>query len=56
MFAEDLKLKKRAKKLQNQNVGPFKVLQIIRYNTAKLELTLAVRVHLMFNVALLKKY
>ena len=43
-------------KLQPQYVGPFKVLQMVRCNAAKLELPPRMKVHPVFKVALLKRY
>ena len=37
-------------------LGPFKVLQMVRRNGAKLELPPGMKVHPVFNVALLKRY
>ena len=46
-----LKLKAELGKLWPQYVGPSKVLQIIRHNTAKLELPLAMKVYPVLNIA-----
>ena len=51
-----LKLKDKPGKLRPQYVGPFKVLQMVRRSAAKLELPPGMKVHPVFNVALLKKY
>ena len=51
-----LKLKDKPGKLCPQYVGPFKVLQMVRHNAAKLELPPGMKVHPIFNVALLKRY
>ena len=51
-----LKLKDKPGKLRPQYVGPFKVLQMVGRNAAKLELPPGIKVHPVFNVALLKRY
>ena len=51
-----LKLKDKPGKLRPQYVGPFKVLQMVGRNPAKLELPPGMKVHPVFNIALLKKY
>ena len=51
-----LKLKDKPGKLQPQYVGPYKILQMVGHNVAKLELPPGMEVHPVFNVALLKKY
>ena len=56
LFTKHLKLKYKPGKLRPQNVGSFKVLQMIGCNAAKLELPPGIKVHPIFNVALLKKY
>ena len=56
LSTKHLKLKDKPRKLRPQYVGPFKVLQIIGLNAAKLELLLGMKVHPIFNVALLKNY
>ena len=39
-----------------QYIGTFNILQMIGYNMAKLELPPAIKIHPVFNVAVLKKY
>ena len=51
-----LKLKDKPGKLRTQYVGPFKVLQMVGRNAAKLELLPGMKVRPVFNVALLKRY
>ena len=51
-----MKLKDKPGKLRPQYVGPLKVLKMVGRNAAKLELPLGMKVHPVFNVALLKKY
>ena len=51
-----LKLKDRPGKLCPQYIGPLKVLQMVRWNAAKLELPAGMKVHPVFNVVLLKRY
>ena len=51
-----LKLKDKLGKLLPQYLGSFKVLQMVGHNAAKLELPLGMKVHPVFNVALLKRY
>ena len=51
-----LKLKDKPGKLRPQYIGQFKVMQMIRQNAAKIELLPGIKVHPVFNVALLKKY
>ena len=49
-----LKLKDKPGKLCPQYIGPFKVLQMVGRNAAKLELPPGMKVHPVFNVALLE--
>ena len=56
LSTKHLKLKDKPGKLCPQYIGPFKVLQMVRRNTAKLELPPRMKVHPVFNVALLKSY
>ena len=51
-----LKLKDKPGKLQPQYVGPFKLLQMVGHNAAKLELPPGIKVHPVFNAVLLKRY
>ena len=51
-----LKLKDKPGKQRPQYIGPFKVLQMVGCNAAKLELPPGMKVHPVFNVALLKRY
>ena len=55
LSTKHLKLKDKPGKLRPQYIGPFKVLQIVGCNTAKLELPAGMKVHLVFNVALQKR-
>ena len=56
MSTKHLKLEARPRKLQPpQYVGLFKVLQIIRHKATNSELPPAMKVHPVFNLALLKK-
>ena len=56
LSTKHLKLKDKPGKLCPQYVGPFKELQMVRRNAAKLELPPGLKVHLLFNIALLKRY
>ena len=56
LSTKHLKLKDKPGKLYPQYVGPFKVLQIVGHNAAKLELPPGMKVHPVFNIVLLKKY
>ena len=56
LSTKHLKLKNKPGKYRPQYIGPFKVLQMIRHNAAKLDLPPGIRVYPIFNVALLKKY
>ena len=56
LSTKHLKLNQRPGKLWTQYMGQFKALLMVECNSAKLELQLAMKVHLVFNVALLKKY
>ena len=56
LSTEHLKLKDKPGKLRPQYIGPFTVLQMIRCNAAKLELLPGMKVHPVFNMALLKKH
>ena len=56
LSTKHLKLKDKPGKLCPQYVGPFKVLQMVGCNAAKLELPPGMKVHPVFNVALLKRY
>ena len=56
LSTKHLKLKDKPGKLCPQYVGPFKVLQMVGRNAAKLELPPGMKVHPIFNIALLKKY
>ena len=56
LSTKHLKLKDKPGKLRPQYIGPFKVLQMVRCNAAKLELPPGMKVHPVFNVALLKRY
>ena len=51
-----LKLKDKPGKLCHHYVELFKVLQMVGCNVAKLELPPGIKVHPIFNVALLKRY
>ena len=51
-----MKLKDKPGKLHPQYVRPFKVLQMVGRNAAKLELPPGIKVHPVFNIALLKRY
>ena len=54
LSTKHLNLKDNQGKLQPEYVGLFKVLQMIGYNAAKLELPPGMKVHPIFNVGLLK--
>ena len=56
LSTKHLKLKDEPRKLQPKYIGPFKVLQMIGWNTAKLELLPGMKVDPVFNVVLLKRY
>ena len=56
LSTKDLKLKGKPGELCPQYVGPFKVLQMVGHNAAKLELPPGMKVHPVFNIALLKRY
>ena len=56
LSTKHLKLKDKPGKPRPQYIGPFKVLQMIRCNAAKIELPPGMKVYSMVNVALLKKY
>ena len=56
LSTKHLQLKNVSGKLKPRFVGPFKVLAIIGDNAAKLDLPVSMRVHPVFNVALLKIY
>ena len=49
-------MKDKPEKLCPQYFGPFKVLQMVGHNAAKLELPPWMKVHPVFNAALLKRY
>ena len=49
-------MKDKPGKLCPQYIGPFKVLQMVRRNAAKLELPPGMKVYPVFNVALLNRY
>ena len=56
LSTKHLKLKDKPGKLCPQYIGPFKVLQMVRRNAAKLELPPGMKVNPIFNVVLLKRY
>ena len=56
LSTKHLKLKDKPGKLRPQYIGLFKVLQMVGRNAAKLELPPGMKVHPIFNVALLKRY
>ena len=56
LSTKHLKLKDKPGKLRPQYIGPFKVLQMIGCNAAKIELEPGIKVHPVFNMALLKKH
>ena len=56
LSTKHLKLKDNPRRLWSQYVGPFKVLQMVGHNAAKLELPPGMKVHPVFNIALLKRY
>ena len=49
-------MKDKLGKLCLQYIGPFKVLQMVGRNAAKLKLPPGMKVHPIFNIALLKRY
>ena len=56
LSTKHLKLKGVGNKLKPKFVGPYKVLKQVGSNAFKLEIPLAMGVHPVFNVSLLKKY
>ena len=56
LSTKHLKLKARPGKLCLKYIGLFKVLQMVGHNAGKLELPIEIKVHMVFNVALLKRY
>ena len=56
LSTKHLQLKDKTGKLRLIFVGPFRVIQEIRRNTAKLDLPASMSVHPAFNVSLLRKY
>ena len=56
LFTKHLKLKDKPGKLRPQYIGPFKVIKMVGHNAAKPELPPGMKVHPVFNVALLKRY
>ena len=50
----NMKLKSCPEKLRTLYVGPFKVIRAVGRNAFKLDLPVALRVHLVFNVSLLR--
>ena len=56
LSTKHLQLKNVSGKLKQRFVGPFKVLSLVGDNAAKLDLPASMRVHPVFNVALLKIY
>ena len=56
LSTKHIQLKTASGKLKPRFIGPFKVLALVGNNVAKLELLSTMRVHPVFNVALLKLY
>ena len=56
LSTRNLKLKSCPGKLRPLYVGPFKVVQAVGRNAFKLDLPVALRVHPVFNVSLLRRY
>ena len=56
LSTRNLKLKSRPGKLRPLYVGPFKVVRAVGRNAFKLDLPVALRVHPVFNVLLLRRY
>ena len=56
MSTRNLSLKRVQGKLKPRFVGSFKVLEIVGSNAARLDLSVSMRIHPMFNVSLLKIY
>ena len=56
LSTKHLQLKNVSGKLKPRFVGPFKVLALVGSNAARLDLPANMRVHPVFNVALLKVY
>ena len=56
LSTKHLKLKDKPGKLRPQYIGPFKVLQMVGCNAAKLELPLGMKVYPVLNMAFFKRY
>ena len=56
LSTKHLQLKDKPGKLHPIFVGPFRVIQEIRRNAAKLDLPASMSIHPVFNVSLLRKY